>query len=76
MEELAPEGVNLLQSNGPGAAQSVPHLHIHVLPRRADDGLAMNWTPRPGECAAIEEVYQRLRRRLTGAAGTGAAPAR
>src|SRR5262249_16946500 len=28
--ELKPNGVNLLQANGPGAGQSVPHLHIHI----------------------------------------------
>jgi len=64
MSELKPEGVNLLQSNGPGAAQSVPHLHIHILPRRADDGLLMNWPLRPGDRAAIEAIHQRLVRRV------------
>jgi histidine triad (HIT) family protein len=67
MSELRPEGVNLLQSNGPGAAQSVPHLHIHILPRRADDGLLMNWEPKPGDRAVVEAVYERLKRRLTSA---------
>src|SRR5689334_8062090 len=45
---LTPDGINLLQANGPGAAQSVLHFHIHVLPRRHDDGLSINWTPKPG----------------------------
>jgi histidine triad (HIT) family protein len=67
MSELRPEGVNLLQSNGPGAAQSVPHLHIHILPRRADDGLPMNWEPEPGDRAVVEAVYERLKRRLRSA---------
>lgn len=62
MSELEPEGVNLLQSNGPGAAQSVPHFHIHILPRRADDGLLMNWGLKPGDRAAIEAAYERLLR--------------
>lgn len=76
MDELKPDGVNLLQSNGPGAGQSVPHLHMHILPRRADDGLVMNWEPKPGDRLAIEAVYERLRRRLTAEAEAGAAPAR
>ena len=49
---------------------------MHVLPRRADDGLVMNWEPKPGDRPAIEAVYERLRRRLTSEAGTGAAPVR
>src|SRR3954469_14379461 len=36
---LQPDGINLLQANGKGAAQSVAHFHIHVLPRRLGDDL-------------------------------------
>jgi histidine triad (HIT) family protein len=61
---LAPEGINLLQANGPGAGQSVFHFHIHVLPRRHDDGLAINWTPKPGDRARIAEIAGKIRRHL------------
>ena len=61
---LAPEGINLLQANGPGAAQSVFHFHIHILPRRRDDGLTINWTPKPGDRARIAEIAERIRRAL------------
>ena len=30
---LAPDGLNLIQSNGRAAFQSVPHFHIHRIPR-------------------------------------------
>ena len=58
---VAPDGLNLIQSNGKGAAQSVPHFHIHVLPRRLDDGLLVNWTPRPGDMAQIAAIAERIR---------------
>ena len=61
---LSPEGINLLQANGPGAAQSVFHFHIHILPRRRDDGLTINWTPKPGDRARIAEIAERIRREL------------
>lgn len=32
-------GVNILNSSGESAEQTVFHLHIHILPRRSDDGL-------------------------------------
>ncbi len=64
MKELKPEGVNLMQANGEGAGQSVPHLHIHVMPRRANDGLILNWQPKPGDMKEIEAVYQRLKAAL------------
>src|SRR5476651_2672440 len=39
---LTPDGINLLQANGKGAAQSVPHFHLHVVPRLLGDDLKMN----------------------------------
>ena len=64
MHELKPDGVNLLQANGAGAAQSVPHLHIHILPRRMGDNVAINWQPQAGERAEIEAVWKRLKAAL------------
>ena len=59
-----PDGLNLIQSNGPGAAQSVQHVHLHVLPRRMQDGLAINWALKPGDRARIAEVAERIRAAL------------
>ena len=61
---LTPDGINLLQANGPGAGQSVFHFHIHVLPRRHDDGLSINWTPNPGDRARIAEIADKIRTHL------------
>jgi len=35
---------NFITSAGVEAAQSVMHLHVHVVPRREGDGLALPWT--------------------------------
>jgi histidine triad (HIT) family protein len=43
--EFAEPPCNLITSAGTEATQSVFHLHVHVVPRRADDGLALPWTP-------------------------------
>jgi histidine triad (HIT) family protein len=64
MKELKPVGVNLLQANGVGAGQSVPHLHIHIMPRRPDDNLVLNWQPKPGEMAEIEAMCKQLKAAL------------
>jgi histidine triad (HIT) family protein len=61
---LAPHGVNLLQANGEGAGQSVPHLHIHIMPRVEGDDVNLNWEPRPGDMAAIKAVYEKLKAAL------------
>lgn len=36
---------NLITSRGAAATQSVPHLHVHLVPRFAGDGLKLPWTP-------------------------------
>jgi len=58
---VAPDGLNLIQSNGEGAAQSVGHFHMHILPRRLGDGLPINWELRPGDMARIGDIAERIR---------------
>jgi len=36
--------MNLITSRGSAATQTVFHLHLHLVPRRAGDGLALPWT--------------------------------
>jgi histidine triad (HIT) family protein len=39
--EIAPYPCNLITSVGREATQSVFHLHLHIVPRAKDDGLAL-----------------------------------
>jgi len=39
---LKAEGVNLLHASGTSAEQSVPHFHLHVVPRKTGDEVNMN----------------------------------
>src|ERR1700676_1494281 len=57
---VRPDGLNLIQANGVGAGQSVGRVHLHVFPRRLDDGVAINWDPQPGDRARIAEVDERI----------------
>ena len=57
---VQPEGINLLQANGPGAKQSVFHLHMHVIPRYADDGAGMNWEMKHGDMDAIGKLAKQI----------------
>ena len=61
---LNPDGLNLLQCNGPAAAQSVFHFHMHVLPRREGDELKLNWGLKPGDMDAIGALAERIRGNL------------
>lgn len=41
--ELATPPCNIITSAGREATQSVFHLHLHIVPRAEDDGLALPW---------------------------------
>ena len=62
--ELAPDGINLVQANGKGAAQSVQHFHLHILPRTVGDEVKLNWGVNPGDMQAIEQLAKQVAARL------------
>ncbi|MGV3498016.1 MAG: HIT family protein [Hydrogenophaga sp.] len=56
-----PPGLTLLQANGREGDQTVFHFHLHVVPRHADDGIALSW-PRKDPAAEVLKGYaERLR---------------
>jgi histidine triad (HIT) family protein len=48
-DKLGADGVNLINSAGSAAWQTVFHLHMHVIPRYEDDPLRLPWHPHPGD---------------------------
>jgi histidine triad (HIT) family protein len=60
-DRLGAEGVNLLNSCGAVAWQTVFHFHVHVIPRYEDDPLRLPWIPEPGDPDEIEAAAQALR---------------
>jgi histidine triad (HIT) family protein len=60
-ERLGADGVNLINSCGARAWQTVFHFHLHVIPRYADDPLKLPWSPTPGDPEAIAELGAELR---------------
>jgi histidine triad (HIT) family protein len=60
-DRLAPDGLNLVNSNGPAAWQTVFHFHVHVIPRYVGDPLRLPWTPAPGDMEEIAAVAAELR---------------
>jgi histidine triad (HIT) family protein len=58
---LAADGVNVLSSSGPVAGQEVFHLHVHVVPRYADEpGLAMLVNPDTVPDGELDSVYAQV----------------
>src|SRR5918995_99000 len=60
-ERLGADGVNLLNSCGRAAWQTVLHFHIHVIPRYAEDPLRLPWVPGPGDADEIAAAAGELR---------------
>jgi histidine triad (HIT) family protein len=60
-ERLEADGVNLINSCGSAAWQTVFHFHIHVIPRYDDDPLRLPWKPQPGDSEEIAATAERLR---------------
>jgi histidine triad (HIT) family protein len=60
------EGISLWHSIGSAAFQEVPHLHIHVHPRRAGDGLLAVYPDHPPSTdrASLDEMAARIRSAL------------
>ena len=59
-DAVGAEGVNLLHASGPAAQQSVPRLHLHLLPRFEGDGLNA-WPELAEPDASAAEMAARLR---------------
>ena len=52
-ERLGADGVNLINSCGSAAWQTVFHFHIHVIPRYEGDPLRLPWVPGPTDLDEI-----------------------
>ncbi len=61
-ERLDADGVNLVNSCGREAWQTVFHFHLHVIPRYAGDPLRLPWTPQPGDRDAVAAAAAALTR--------------
>lgn len=54
------EGVNLLNASDESAGQSVAHFHIHIIPRKSNDGIDA-WPKFDGAKNDLEAMYQKLK---------------
>ena len=61
-DKLGADGVNVLNSCGEAAWQTVFHFHVHVIPRYDDDPLKLPWVPGPGDEEEIAAAAEQLRR--------------
>ena len=61
-DNLGATGVNLVNSCGAAAWQTVFHFHMHVIPRYENDPLQLPWIPAPGDPDEIKAAAEELKR--------------
>ena len=61
VERLGAKGVNVFNACGRAAWQTVPHLHLHVVPRYDDDALRPPWLSRPASATELDATARALR---------------
>ena len=61
-ENCGYDGVDLLSANSP-ASQSLPHLHVHIIPRKNGDGLGEpgQWPVPKGAKDDVRVMYEKLK---------------
>lgn len=59
-DRLHCDGLNLVQNNGETAGQTVPHFHLHLIPRYRNDGQSINWVPARPDQEELEAVRKEI----------------
>jgi histidine triad (HIT) family protein len=62
---LQAQGLNVLQNNGRIAGQAVDHLHVHLIPRWAEDGLGYRWPAKKADFNVLAEQAEAIRKCLS-----------
>jgi histidine triad (HIT) family protein len=56
-----PEGLTILQANKPAGWQTVPHLHVHVVPRYQDDGVGLVWPRKNPPLEELRRIAEKIK---------------
>ena len=59
-EQCGFDGVNLLNASDESAGQSVPHFHIHIIPRKRNDGIDA-WPKFEEAKEDIQTVFEKVK---------------
>jgi histidine triad (HIT) family protein len=67
-EKLSPDGLNLIQANEAAAGQTIPHFHLHLIPRYRNDPVVLNFGHGdvPEKAAELKRVASLLKSALGG----------
>lgn len=60
-DAFQPEGLTILQANKPAGWQTVPHMHVHVVPRYPDDGVGLVWPRKNPPLDELRRIAGKIR---------------
>jgi histidine triad (HIT) family protein len=56
-----PDGITILQANKAAGWQTVPHVHVHVLPRHDNDGVGLTWPRKNPPLEVLQQTAATIR---------------
>ena len=59
-EKLGADGFNIIQNNNEAAGQTVPHYHVHLIPRYQNDGQHILWNPGEMPAEEMDEILSTI----------------
>src|SRR6185436_5323601 len=66
-EALGGAGTTIGINDGAVTGQTIPHVHVHIVPRRSNDGAgSVHTISRPGPRRAVAEVGKEIRKAIGG----------
>ena len=57
---VQPDGINVIQNNGPAAGQTVFHFHVHLIPRWEGDRAVRLWQPGTADQDDLRALAEQL----------------
>jgi len=60
LENVKPDGLNILYSLGEQAGQRMPHVYIHLIPRYKEDKVAIGWEPLQMDKETFTELQEKI----------------
>lgn len=64
MKATGAQDYNILQNNGAPAHQAVYHVHFHIIPKFADQGLGIGWESKPLKDAYAQRLVASMQQSL------------
>ncbi len=58
------DGLNVIQNNGEIAGQTVPHFHLHLIPRYEGDGVDLTWKQNGVSEEELEEIRKAVKKAI------------